>query len=458
VRPTPLALAVAAAGLVLSALPALGLPWGLPLWLAFWLLFAAALVADALLAPRVHRLTVEVAMPALLAVDESGEAEVTLRWASRLAPDRFGTAAERRGDGPLARVAARPLAAEAVFDVSQRLEPAPAQRFDLPPGGVVLTVPLVPERRGEVGLDEIWLRWAGPLGLVRRTARRRPAETTRVTPNLRRVGERTLRHLSLRQAMPGQRIERYAGQGTEFHALRDWVSGLDPRHVDWKASARHTRLLARELRAERNHQIVVALDTGRLMAEPVAGAPLLDHALHAALELAQVGLHDGDRVGLYAFDDRPRAFAPPRGGRRALPALVRVASGLDYSDAETSFTLGLTELSRRLHRRSLVVVLTDFVDSITAELMVDNLLRLSRHQLVLFVAFRDPLVGELTAAPPRRRSDLDRAVVAAALARERREVLGRLGKRGIQVVDAVPAEVGPALVDRYLEIKRREMI
>jgi len=453
-RPTPLALAIVAGGLLLATLPALGVPWGLPVWLAFWLALAAVAAVDAVLSPRAYRLSLRVEMPALLAVDDSGEAEVTVS----VAPRRSVAAARRPARGILARLAARPLAAEAVFDVSPLLAAVPAQRFALPVGGVVLTVPLTPRRRGEASIEEVWVRWSGPLGLVRRAARRRSRSKTRVTPNLRRVGERALRHLSLRQSMPGQRIERYVGQGTEFHALRDWVSGLDPRHVDWKASARHTRLLARELRAERNHQIVVALDTGRLMGEPVAGAPLLDHALHAALELAQVSLHDGDRVGLYAFDDRPRAFAPPRGGRRAMTSLARVASGLDYSSAETSFTLGLTELARRLHRRSLVVVLTDFVDSITAELMVDNLLRLSRHQLVLFVAFRDPLVAELTAAPPRQRADLDRAVVAAALARERREVLGRLGKRGIQVVDAVPAEVGAALVDRYLEIKRREMI
>jgi uncharacterized protein (DUF58 family) len=118
----------------------------------------------------------------------------------------------------------------------------------------------------------------------------------------------------------------------------------------------------------------------------------------------------------------------------------------------------LTELARHLRRRSLVVVLTDFVDAVTADLMVDNLVRLAHRQLVLFVAFRDPLVAALMDAAPASRLDVERAVVAGSLDRERREVLARLGRQGVQVVDAAPAELGPELLDRYLLIKRREMI
>ena len=89
---------------------------------------------------------------------------------------------------------------------------------------------------------------------------------------------------------------------------------MDPRTIDWKASARHRRLLSQERRAERDHQVVVAIDTGRLMGEPLEGMPRLDHAVHAALLLGYVALRTGDRVGLFAFDERPRAWAAPAAG------------------------------------------------------------------------------------------------------------------------------------------------
>lgn len=435
-RPTPRTLMLAAAGLALAVLPALGVPAGAEVWLAVILLLLAAVVADAAAAPRAGRLELEVEVPPVLPVDGTGEAVVRLRLPAR-----------------------RPLPTEVLVELSENLEPAPTRHTAV--GGDregEAVFPLVPRRRGEAAVEEVWVRWRGPLGLVRRVARRRSSATVVVTPDLGRVRRRALERLSQRDAPVGRKIERYAGEGSEFHALREWTTGLDRRDIDWKASARHTRLLTREVRAERNHRIVLAVDTGRLMAEPLAGVPRLDHAIHAALLLAAVSLRSGDRVGLYAFDDRPRAFLPPRGGRAALPGVVEQAASLEYSAAETAFTLALTELSRRLRRRSLVVVLTDFVDSITAELMVDNLQRLARRQLVLFVALRDPLLVELTAAEPRHRADLDRAAVAATLLRERREVLGRLALSGVQTVDAAPHEVGPALVDRYLEIKRRERI
>lgn len=439
--PTPRALAVAAVGL-LPAVPAvLGVPGAAELWVVFWLLFVAAATVDAALCPPPAALGLEVEVPPLLAVGDRGE--VTLRLSL---------------PGRRPRFLGAPLAAEVVVETSPHLEPLEPRRSRLSGAPAELVYELEARRRGEAAVEEVWVRWHGPLGLVRRSARRRPGAAVPVTPDLATVGHRALEHVSTRQALPGHRIERYLGQGSEFHALREWVSGLDRRAIDWKASARHTRLLARELRAERNHQIVVALDTGHLMAEPVDGLARLDHAIHAALLLAFVSLRHGDRVGLYSFGESPGTWAPPRGGRGALPALVQVAAGLAAGHGETNFTLGLTELSRRLRRRSLVVVLTDFVDSVTAGLMVDNLERLARRQLVLFVAFRDPLLAALMDRRPAQRLDVDRAVVAASLERERRGVLTRLGRRGVQVLDAAPAEVGPGLLDRYLDIKRREMI
>lgn len=435
ISPTPRGIAVAAAGLLPALAVAAGVPAALPLWLAFAGLLAAAAAWEVVATPRRSRLGLAVEAPPLLAVGGRGTATVRL-----FLP------------------ATRPRRTELLVEVSGHLAPPPPRRLAAGPGWTEVPVELEARRRGEARIEEVWVRWQGPLGLLRRSERRELAAVVPVTPDLAGVGRRAVEHFSSRDAQLGQRLERYAGQGSEFHGLREWVSGLDRRDIDWKASARHTRLLSRELRAERNHQIVLALDTGRLMAEPLAGLSRLDHAIHAALLLASASLRYGDRVGLFAFDERPRAWVPPRGGRGTRAALLQLAAGLDAGSAETNFTLGLTELSRRLRRRSLVVVLTDFVDAVTAELMVDNLVRLARRQLVLFVAFRDPLVAALMDAAPASRLDVERAVVAGSLDRERREVLARLGRQGVQVVDAAPAEVGPELLDRYLLIKRREMI
>jgi uncharacterized protein (DUF58 family) len=105
-----------------------------------------------------------------------------------------------------------------------------------------------------------------------------------------------------------------------------------------------------------------------------------------------------------------------------------------------------------------VVVFTEFVDTVTAELMVENLFRLARRHLVVFVALRDPSLDAIALGRPERLSDVFRAVVAADFVRERELVLARLRRGGIRCVDAVPRAVSAGLLNRYLEVKRRELV
>jgi len=435
ISPTPRALALGAALFPLALLPALVHPRLVGVWLVAAALALAALGLDAILALPPGRLRVEVETPESLSVGEPGVAAVTLRAPRAL-----------RG-------------VELLVDLHPDLAPQPPRRVDLAAGAPSrLEVRLVARRRGTPTLDEAWLRWSGPLGLARRRKRVKLDRAVPVVPNLRPVRAAALRFFGSRELTSGVQVERFVGDGSEFDALVEYVPGLDPRAISWKASARHRRLLCQEFRAERNHQVVLALDTGHLMAEPLGGVPRLDHAVTSALLLAYVSLRFGDRVGLYGFDRAARAWAAPQGGLGAFARLKTLSAQLDYSTDETNFTLGLTELSARLRRRSLVVVFTEFVDTVTAELMVENLGRLARRQLVLFVALRDPALDAAALARPRRLGDVYRATVASDFVRERERVLARLRRLGVLCVDAAPGDLSSRLVNRYLDVKRRELV
>ncbi len=435
IRPTPRAVLLAAAGFPVALLPALVHPrlWGA--WLVAFALLLLGIGLDAVLAPSPRRLEVAVDVPAQLAVGETGALVVRL--------------SSPRG--------ARKV--EVLCELHEDLAPVPAALAELPPRGrAEVRFALRARRRGRPSVDEVWCRWPGPLGLVRRQRRVEVGRAVAVVPNLRPVRAAALRHLGSREPEGGIQVERFVGAGSEFDALREWVPGLDPRAIHWKATARHRKLLSQDFRAERNHQVILALDTGHLMAEPLRGVPRLDHAVAAALLLGWVSLRLGDRVGLFAFDSAARAWAAPQGGLGAFATLQGASAALAYSAEETNFTLGLAELSTRLRRRSLVVVFTDFVDTVTAELMVENLSRLARRQLVVFVTLRDPALDALVAGAPRRLSDVHRSVVAADLVRERERVLARLRRLGVQCVDAAPGAVSARLVNRYLDIQRRELV
>ena len=316
---------------------------------------------------------------------------------------------------------------------------------------------LTPNRRGTAALERIWLRWAGPLGLGARQVSHALGHAVRVWPDLSPVRSPALRHM-LRDAAFGIAARRIRGEGTQFEALSEYHPGMDRRRIDWKTSARHTRLFARENEAERNNQIVFAFDCGQAMCEPVDGLPRIDRAVSAALTAAWVAIKGGDRVSLFGFGRRPEVMTPFYGDTRAFPRLQSAAAALDYHAEEPNFTLALATLSARLKRRSLVVLFSDFTDPTSAELMVESLGRLVQRHLVLFVTLEDSELGGLLAAEPASLDTLATAVAADTLARQRAVVLQRLRQLGIDVIEAPWQAVGYSLIDRYLEVKRKEGI
>jgi uncharacterized protein (DUF58 family) len=351
-----------------------------------------------------------------------------------------------------------PAAIEAALQTNARLAVAPAKAAaPVRAGEGAASFELTPLRRGEGEIETVWLRWRGPFGLVWKQIVEVPRRVIPVTPNVRAVKDEAIR-LFARDAQFGLKVQLETGDGSEFHALREQVAGMDRRTIDWKQSARHGKLLAKEFRTERNHPVIFAFDTGRLMCEPLAGAPRLDRAINAALLMAFVSLKLGDRVGFFGFDVKPKLFTGAVSGAHAFPLLQRLAAKLDYSAEETNYTLALTQLGAALERRSLVVVFTDFADSTSAELMLENVARLLRRHLVLFVVFRDEELESIARREPTDPEAVSRAVTADALLRERELVIARLARMGALIVDAPASAMSSTLLSAYIELKRRERL
>lgn len=352
-----------------------------------------------------------------------------------------------------------PTEIEYVAEVDTELLDAPGpMRAPLMSGRTTwLAVPLRPTRRGEANVHRLWLRWWSPLRLVTRQYVETVDTAVRVIPNTRAVRDNAIRFQSM-DALFGFKPQAQQGDGTEFEALRDYVPGLDHRSIDWKHSARHMDLLCKEFRTERNHQIILAFDTGQLMSEPLDGIPKLDHAINAGLLLTYMSLRAGDRVGLHGFDAETRLTAAPVSGVQRFGHLQRASAQLDYRHEETNYTLGLMELLGRLDRRSLVILMTEFVDTVTAELMIENIERIAARHVVIFVAMTDPLLEEMVDALPESQETMTGAVIADDFLRDRAVVFERLRRAGVHVIEAPADRIGVDLVNRYLTIKRRELI
>jgi uncharacterized protein (DUF58 family) len=184
----------------------------------------------------------------------------------------------------------------------------------------------------------------------------------------------------------------------------------------------------------------------------------LDHAINAGLMLAWVSLRGGDLVGTYGFDAAVRQYLGPIRGVSSFARIQRATAELDYHHQETNFTLGLAALNARLKRRALVILFTDFVDTITAELLIEGMQRVANKHVVMFVTQRGSVLQRAVDASPSQFGDVAQAVIAHDFLRERSIVFERLERLGVHCIDVPSRGLSVALINRYLLIKQRGLI
>ena len=313
---------------------------------------------------------------------------------------------------------------------------------------------LHPNRRGQGDVGKLWVRWMGPLGLAWRQSTRANEQVVSITPNIAAVRSPTVQ-MFLRDSIFGLLARKFRGEGSEFEALAEYQPGMDRRSIDWKGSARHSKLLAKEYDTERNNQIVFALDSGASMCEPVDGLPRIDRAVSAALLTSYVTMKAGDRVSLFSFAAKPEVSTPFLAGSQNFFRLQQAAAEIDYRHQESNFTLALSTLATSLKRRSLIVIFTDFTDPTSAEHMLEAAARLTSRHLVLFVVLDDEELLALTQAEPEDTDQVTQSVTAAALLNQKKLVVTRLKHMGIDVIESRHKDMGTRLINSYLKIKRR---
>lgn len=343
---------------------------------------------------------------------------------------------------------------------SARAEPR-TQVLQLPAGQhqQVVTA-LRPIRRGDQRAASVTARSIGPLGLAgRQRSRSAPGQVRVLPPFLSR------KHLPSRLAklreIDGLLPTLIRGQGTEFDSLREYVVGDDVRSIDWRASARRADVMVRTWRPERDRRVVIVLDTGRMAAGRVgvdptaadpAGWPRLDWSMDAALLLAALASRAGDHVDFLAHDRTSRAAVFGASRTELLAQLVDAMAPLQPALVESDWRAMIATVARRTRRRSLVVLLTDLNATALDEGVLPLLPQLSAKHHVLVAAVADPRVDQLAAG----RSDAAAVYDAAAAERARnarRAIASRLRQAGVEVVDAPPTEIAPALADCYLAMK-----
>lgn len=414
---------------LLAAVPAFVMQDRLVAW--WWVLGAVALACvDALLAAPTRSLSVRRIVPASVRLTEDTTSTVELV-----------NETSRSVRGAL-RDAWPPSAG--ARDNRHRFSLAPHARASF-------VTPLRPMRRGERPAAAVTLRVAGPLRLAGRQRSVAVPATLRVLPEFASRKHLPARLARLRE-LDGLSPIMMRGAGAEFDSLREYVIGDDVRTIDWRATGRRAEVMIRTYRPERDRRVFIVLETGRLSAARVGGAPRIEASIEAALLLSALASRAGDRVHVTAFDRKERARAQGPTEAALMPLLASSLAPIEPSLVEPDWPALVRLVNGRLSQRALVVLLT----TVDASLIDSGALQAigtlqAKHQVVV-ASVDDPEEHAMLHA----RGNVETVYAAAAAARtalERDAVTTTIRKLGAEVVTAPPGMLPPRLADTYLALK-----
>ncbi len=322
---------------------------------------------------------------------------------------------------------------------------------------VVVRYEITAERRGRKHFGSIAIRYLSPLGLLARQEEIAVVQHVDVYPDVHAARALELmRRQGREDARMGSLLVR--GGETEFERLRGYQIGDEPKRIDWRATARRGDVTVRQYQTESNQNIVFALDIGRGMLGESEGLSYVDRALNASLLAADVALRTGDRAGLLVFDDAPKRYLAPVGGKSGGQRLIRAVYELDANLAATDYRGALAFLRAQSHARSLVIIFTQLLDARSGNDLSASVRSLMPRHVPLVVLMRDVEVERAATAPIEGEIDVyERAAAGEALA-WRDSLISKLRRDGVFVIDTRPDDLTPDLVRQYLEIKARRLL
>ena len=397
----------------------------------------------------------------LLRLPKPGELELQRVWHS---PPSLGVRSKVSVE--LHNFGRRPVFARVTDETSRALRREPPVVELAVPAGISASADyeILPAQRGDLPIGKFFVRYQSALRLAERWAVAETSASVRVLPNLEQAKQQTLYLIRTRQVAMERRRRRLRGLGREFESLREYRTGDEFRNISWTATARRSKLITRVFQVERSQTVWIVLDAGRLLREQIVrgGAALrlskLDYAVDAALALAQVAMHSGDRVGLLAYGREIQQNRNAGRGASHLHSIVESLALVHPEPYEADHGRAAHALLTEQHRRSLIVWITDLAETAGTPDVVEYALQMTRRHLVLFAAVGQPDLNERVAQRPESEEDMFRYIAAIEIVQRRELLLRRLRQRGVLAMELMPGALAASLVNQYLDIKDRSLI
>jgi hypothetical protein len=330
--------------------------------------------------------------------------------------------------------------------------------FLAPFGKKVLSYNVRPVRRGEYTFGAVNILVSTVLGLVERKFIFDNDTTVPVYPSFIQMRKYELLAISHRLLDAGIKKIRRIGQNTEFDQIKEYVAGDDPRTVNWKATARKSRLMVNTYQDEKSQQVYSLIDMGRVMKMPFEEMTLLDYAINASLVISNIAMLKYDKAGIITFSHRVHStLKAERKGLQmmnVLELLYNAKTGYQESDYGKLYA----QVKRTITQRSLLLLFTNFETLAGMQRQMTYFRRMAKDHLLVVIFFENTELRSFLDTKPDTIQEIYYQTIAEKFAYEKKLIVRELGLYGIHAVFTAPENLTVNTINKYLELKARGLI
>lgn len=331
--------------------------------------------------------------------------------------------------------------------------------MDLSPGNqVIKSYELRPTERGEYTFGKTNTLSTTILKLITRRQVFGEPQMVKVYPSFLNLYKYELAAISQNLRMSGQKRMRRIGQSTEFDHIKEYVLGDDPRHINWKASARKTDLMVNHYIDEKSQPIYSVIDKGRPMKMPFEGMTLLDYSVNASLVLSNVAIKKGDRAGLITFQHKPQTFIPAQKRNLQINYLLETLYNQETQFNEHDFATLYWYIQQKVKQRSLLLMYTNFESIYALERQLPYLKLINKHHLLLLIFFKNTELDKVMDESTNATIDVYNKSIAKQISNEKQNIQSVLTHNGILSLYTSPEHLNTNVINKYIEIKTKRLL
>lgn len=322
----------------------------------------------------------------------------------------------------------------------------------------VLEYHVRPTKRGEYNFGAVNIFVCTPLRLASRRFRYSQDITVPVYPSFLQMRKYEIMAMSNRLREMGIKKIRRIAQNREFDQIKEYVAGDDIRTINWKATARQSKLMVNHYQDERSQPVYNLIDMGRLMKMPFEELSLLDYAINSSLVLSNIALHKQDRAGIVTFSNRVHTVVPASKRNNQLHRILEALYNQKTGYLETDYARLYMELHNKLNQRSLLLLYTNFETLSGLHRQLGYLRMIAKDHLLVVVFFENTELKQVLVNKAKNTEDVYRKTVAEKLAFEKKQIVKELHQYGIHAILTPPQHLTVNAINKYLELKAKGAI